>query len=82
VTRLFPPDQAAALLARASAALTSKRHLNPPRRHRTYPRVIKRSRHSLYRTKTPADHGIRHDGPPAITLTTPTLTRAMTSTAA
>jgi hypothetical protein len=82
VTRLSPPDRAAALLSRVSAAITAGKHLNPPRRHRTYPRVVKRSRHSLYRTKKPADHGTRHPGPPTIKITIPALTRAMTSTAA
>lgn len=48
--------------------ITASRHLNPPRRHRTYPRVIKRARHSTYRTKKPGDLGTRHHGPPTIRL--------------
>ncbi|ETA00131.1 hypothetical protein ThrDRAFT_04086 [Frankia casuarinae] len=35
--------------------------LNPVRRHRTYPRAIRRGRHSAYRVKRPTDTGIRHD---------------------
>jgi len=64
------------------ADITRTRNLNPPRRHRSYPRVVKRARHNLYRIKKPGDHGTRHHGPPAITLLRPALTRAMTSTAA
>jgi hypothetical protein len=52
------------------ADITRRRNLNPPRRDRTYPRVVKRSRHNFYRVKNPADKGIRHHGPPAIKLTT------------
>ena len=51
------------------ADITRTRNLNPRRRHRTYPRVIKRARHNAYRVKKPGDRGIRHDGPPAIQLT-------------
>jgi len=50
------------------ADITRKRNLNPERRHRTYPRVVKRARHNSYRIKRPGDHGTRHDGPPAIVL--------------
>ena len=50
------------------ASLTSKRNLNPRRRHRTYPRVVKRARHNSYRVKTAADVGVRHDGPATIKL--------------
>ena len=42
--------------------------LNPPRRDRTYPRVVKRARHNSYRVKRPDDHGTRHDGPATIKL--------------
>jgi hypothetical protein len=54
--------------------ITARRHLNPPRRHRTCPRVIKRARHSSYRIKQPTDHGTRHHGPPAIRLLSRELT--------
>jgi hypothetical protein len=50
------------------ASITRKKNLNPGRRHRTYPRVVKRARHNHYRVKKPGDTGIRHDGPAAINL--------------
>jgi hypothetical protein len=50
------------------ADITRKRHLNPKRRHRTYPRVVKRARHNYYRVKKPTDTGTRHHSPPTITL--------------
>ena len=50
------------------ADITRKKLLNPRRRHRTYPRVIKRARHNSYRVKRPADHGIRHNRPATISL--------------
>jgi hypothetical protein len=52
------------------AGITRPRDLNPRRRHRTYPRVVKRSRHNSYRVKKPSDKGTRHHGPPTIKLTT------------
>jgi hypothetical protein len=56
------------------ADITRKRHLNPRRRHRTYPRVVKRARHNSYRVKKPGDTGKRHDGPATIRLANPVLT--------
>jgi hypothetical protein len=50
------------------AGITAKKSLNPPRRDRTYPRVVKRARHNSYRVKRPGDHGTRHDGPATIKL--------------
>jgi hypothetical protein len=50
------------------ADITSRRHLNPQRRNRSYPRVVKRARHNSYRVKKPGDKGTRHNGPPTITL--------------
>jgi hypothetical protein len=50
------------------ADITRKKHLNPERRHRTYPRVIKRARRNSYRVKRPGDHGTRHTGPATIKL--------------
>jgi hypothetical protein len=50
------------------ASISASRHLNPPRRHRTYPRVVKRARHNSYRVKRASDQGIRHARPPAIKL--------------
>jgi hypothetical protein len=58
------------------ADITRKKNLNPRRRHRTYPRVIKRARHNAYRVKKPGDHGTRHHGPPTIRLTLPADPRA------
>jgi hypothetical protein len=52
-------------------SITKKKHLNPKRRHRTYPRVVKRGRHNAYRVKKPGDHGTRHDSPPTILLANP-----------
>jgi hypothetical protein len=40
----------------------------PKRRHRTYPRVVKRARHNSYRVKRATDTGTKHDGPPTIHL--------------
>jgi hypothetical protein len=42
--------------------LTAKKNLNPRRRHRSYPRVVKRARHNSYRVKRPTDTGTRHAG--------------------
>ena len=50
------------------ADITSSKNLNPGRRDRSYPRVVKRARHNSYRVKRPGDQGIHHDGPPTITL--------------
>jgi len=50
------------------ADITRKKNLNPRRRHRTYPRVVKRARRNSYRVKKPGDTGIRHDGPATIRL--------------
>jgi hypothetical protein len=50
------------------AGITRKKNLNPERRHRTYPRVVKRARHNSYRVKRPGDHGTRHSGPATISL--------------
>jgi hypothetical protein len=50
------------------ADITRPGNLNPRRRHRTYPRVVKRGRHNSYRAKKPGDTGTRHDGPATIKL--------------
>jgi hypothetical protein len=55
--------------AQIAADITSTKNLNPRRRHRTYPRVVKRGRHNSYRIKKPDDHGTRHDRPATIRLT-------------
>ena len=64
----FPPEHRERILARVMADITRKKDLNPKRRHRTYPRVVKRARHNSYRVKRPGDHGIRHSGPATISL--------------
>lgn len=53
------------------ADITKKKNLNPVRRHRTYPRVLKRGRYNAYRIKRPADTGTKHEGPPTIRLANP-----------
>jgi hypothetical protein len=50
------------------ADITTRRNLNPVRRHRTYPRVVKRGRHNSYRVKKATDKGTPHNGPPTIVL--------------
>jgi hypothetical protein len=56
------------------ADITTRKNLNPPRRDRTYPRVVKRGRHNRYRVKRPGDTGTRHHGPATIRLANPILT--------
>lgn len=67
-------------MAQVMADITARRNLNPPRRHRSYPRVVKRSRHNHYRVKAPTDTGTRHDGPPAVVIAKVTSSHAMIST--
>jgi hypothetical protein len=55
------------------ADITDRRNLNPARRHRSYPRVVKRARHNSYRVKRPGDTGVRHDGPAAVFLANPVI---------
>jgi hypothetical protein len=50
------------------ADITKKSNLNPKRRHRTYPRVVKRARHNSYRVKRLTDTGRRHNEPATIRL--------------
>jgi hypothetical protein len=50
------------------ADITRPKNLNPCRRHRTYPRMVKRTRPSNYLMKKPGDTGTRHHGPPTIKL--------------
>jgi len=56
------------------ADITRSKNLNPRRRHRTCPRVVKRARHNSYRVKKPGDTSIRHAGPATIRLANPVLT--------
>ncbi len=64
----FPPKHQARTLTKVMADITSRRNLNPRRRHRSYPRVIKRTQHNHYRIKTPTDTGVRHEHPASITI--------------
>jgi hypothetical protein len=66
--RPSPPEQQERILATVMADITRTKHLNPRRRHRTYPRVIKRARHNSCRVKRPGDHGTRHSSPATIKL--------------
>jgi hypothetical protein len=50
------------------AGITREQNLNPQRRHRTYPRVVKRARHNSYRVKRAGNRGVRHSQPPTIKL--------------
>ena len=54
--------------ARLVRKLTAKRSLNPARRHRSYPRVVKRARHNSWRVKRATDVGRKHPGPPALAI--------------
>ena len=56
------------------ASITRKKNLNPKRRHRTGPRVVKRARHNSYRARKPGDIGIRHDCTATIRLANTVLT--------
>ena len=50
------------------ADITSPRNLNPVRRYRSCPRVVRRARHNSYRVKRPRDTGTRYHSPPTIKL--------------
>jgi len=50
------------------ADITSPRNLNPARRHRSCPRVVRRARHNSYLVKRPGDTSTRYHGPPTISL--------------
>jgi hypothetical protein len=64
----FPPERRPRATAGVMTDITRAKNLNPPRRDRTCPRVIKRARHNSYRVKKPGDHGTRHEGPATIKL--------------
>jgi len=66
IRRPFPPDHQAAITKTAIAEMLER--LNPHRRLRTCPRVIKRARHNSYRVKRPTDTSITHPRPPTIKL--------------
>ncbi|MEU4214433.1 hypothetical protein [Actinoplanes sp. NPDC026623] len=62
------PERQAAIRDKIMAGITAKRHLNPVRRDRSYPRVVKRARHNSYRVKRRTDVGTRHARPATIKL--------------
>lgn len=66
--RIFPPDRQERVIVALKRDITRGKHLNPRRRDRSYPRVIKRARHNSYRVKRPGDVGVRHEGPAVISL--------------
>jgi hypothetical protein len=66
IRRPFPPDHPAAATAAVFAEMLER--LNPKRRMRTCPRVIKRARHNSYRVKRPSDVAVTHTSPPTIKL--------------
>ena len=47
--------------------ITAASHLST-RRHRTYPRAVKRTRRNGYPARQPGDNRTRHNGPPGIRL--------------
>jgi hypothetical protein len=61
------------------ADITAARNLNPRRRHRSYPRVLKRHRHSRYRLKQPTDTGTCYPGPATIKITKRLTTKITTA---
>ncbi|WP_239342526.1 hypothetical protein [Frankia sp. CiP3] len=65
---LFPLDHREKILARVQADITRPDTLNV-RRHRSYPRVVRRACHHHYTVKKPGQHGIRYDRPPTVRLT-------------
>jgi hypothetical protein len=64
----FPPEPQNDLWTRTVHQVSRPRNRNPERRHRTYPRSVKRTRRSSYRERRPSDKGIRHAGPPTVQL--------------
>ncbi|TDD59064.1 hypothetical protein E1298_46850 [Actinomadura rubrisoli] len=66
---MFPPKHLERATADALAEILERP--NPPRRMRTYPRVVKRQRHNSFRVKKSTDHGVRHPRPPEIYLFSP-----------
>ena len=68
VRRLFPPQDWDHALPHVIAEITCK--INPERRDRSYPRVVKRARHNNDRVKKPGETGTRHPGPATIKIRT------------
>ena len=59
--RVFPPKRLATALKETTDEIIERP--NPPRRDRTYPRVIKRYRAHSHRIKRSTDHGQRYNSP-------------------
>jgi hypothetical protein len=66
--RIFPPDRQERVIEKLKKDIVRTKHLNPKRRDRSYPRVVKRARHNHYRVKKPTDVGVRHAEPTVIEL--------------
>jgi hypothetical protein len=64
----FPPAPHDTLWTRTVHQVGRPHNRNPSRRHRSYPRAVKRTRRSSYRERRPSDKSIRHAGPPTVTL--------------
>jgi hypothetical protein len=62
----FPPRRLKKAIKATIAEILEK--LNHHRRHRAYPRVVKRARYNSYRVKRVTDTGTKHDGPPTVEL--------------
>ncbi|HEY0576721.1 MAG TPA: hypothetical protein VGD73_21665, partial [Pseudonocardia sp.] len=62
--RDFPPEILATAQTLAFQEMTEI--LNPERRHRSYPRVVKRHFAKYHNIKRPTHHGRRHPSPPKI----------------
>ena len=66
IRRPFPPERLSAIIEAAFAEMLER--LNPQRRMRSCPRVIKRARHNSYRVKRPSDIAATYTSPPTIKL--------------
>src|SRR5256885_7487511 len=62
--RVFPPHRLDRALQETREEIQER--LNPPRRNRTYPRVVKRHRSIDRRIKRPHHRQILHDSPPQL----------------
>jgi len=63
--RIFPPERRKKVI---NTTITEILEQLNERRHRTYPRVVKRARHNSYRVRQATDIGTKHDGPPTVEL--------------
>jgi hypothetical protein len=65
----LPPSRLARATAEAITEILERP--NPPRRHRTCPRALKRRQHNAYPLKRAKDTTTRHDRPPEIHIHAP-----------